>query len=128
MASKLFLIINGLIIGYLLLKLLAGSKPKKPTPLNFEFKAFRWPPKPGESPMPGGFKFGRAKEAEEKSLNCHFQYEGITWDAYEVLGVPAGADRDTCWVVYNDLKRKKETPPEFLSAAWQALERHFSGK
>jgi hypothetical protein len=129
MASKLFLIINGLIMLYLILKIIGGSRRKGPTPLNFDFKVYKWPHEANPSGGgQGGFRFGRAKESGEKSLNCHFQYDGITWDAFEVFGVPAGADRETCWAVYNDLKRKNESSPEFLKAAWAALERHFAGK
>jgi len=63
--------------------------------------------------------------SNEKSLNCWFQYNAETWDAFEVLGVPAGATREMCFRAYQDLQRREKTAGPFLEAAWRALEDHF---
>lgn len=57
-----------------------------------------------------------------KSLNVHFAYNGHTWDAYEVLGVPAGASLRTVTKQYQEtlIKADPQSRP-FLDAAYQAI-------
>lgn len=58
----------------------------------------------------------------EKSLNVFFNWNGHTWDAYEVLDVPAGASLDTVYKAFERAKARadRETLP-FLSAAYEAV-------
>lgn len=57
-----------------------------------------------------------------KSLNVHFVYNGHTWDAYEVLGVPAGSSLRTVTQNYqSSLKKADPQSRSFLDAAYQAI-------
>jgi hypothetical protein len=59
---------------------------------------------------------------QEKSLNIFFNWNGHSWDAYEVLGVPAGASLDMVYKAFERAKAQadRETLP-FLSAAYEAV-------
>lgn len=57
-----------------------------------------------------------------KNLNVHFAYNGHTWDAYEVLGVPAGASLRTVTQHYQSMLIKADPQSRsFLDAAYQAI-------
>ena len=61
---------------------------------------------------------------EEVSLNVLFNWNGHTWDAYEVLGLPAGSSREKGAAAYQSARSKAE--PEslpFLQAAYEAITR-----
>lgn len=60
---------------------------------------------------------------KEKSLNVFFNYNGHTWDAYEVLGVPAGSS----WQTVQDAFRKQSSTVQadsraFIEAAYEAIQ------
>lgn len=60
----------------------------------------------------------------EKSLNVLFMYNGHCWDAFEVLGLPAGSSTDA--VSRALVKALSEAQPqsrEFLRAAAEAIRR-----
>ncbi len=59
----------------------------------------------------------------ERSLNCLFQYNGHTWDAHEILGVPAGCPPESIREGYESALRKSkdEHSKAFIEAALQAL-------
>lgn len=66
---------------------------------------------------------GRETHAvQEKSLNIFFNWNGHAWDAYEVLGIPAGASLETALQSFERAKSQadKETAP-FLRAAYEAI-------
>ncbi|RYZ77083.1 MAG: hypothetical protein EOP05_03015 [Proteobacteria bacterium] len=66
---------------------------------------------------------GREMQAvQEKSLNIFFNWNGHAWDAYEVLGIPAGASLETALQAFERAKAQadKETAP-FLRAAYEAI-------
>ncbi len=57
-----------------------------------------------------------------KTLNVHFVYNGHTWDAYEVLGVPAGSSLRTVTQSYQAaIKKADPQSRSFLDAAYQAI-------
>jgi len=59
---------------------------------------------------------------EPKELNVLFNYNGHTWDAYEVLGVPAGADLVMVTQAYQAmLKQAAAESHEFLETAYRAI-------
>lgn len=59
---------------------------------------------------------------ETKNLNVLFMYNGHDWDAYEVLGVPAGAGLPTVTARYQELIRGADKGQlEFYEAAYQAI-------
>ena len=62
---------------------------------------------------------------QEKSLNCPFQFGGQNYDAYEVLGVPAGAPKELCFGAFRDQCRSSDSDKKKLfEAAIKALEKH----
>lgn len=59
----------------------------------------------------------------EKNLNVLFNYNGHTWDAYEVLGLPAGASLDQVRVAYDkECAKVSRDSREFLTTAFRAIE------
>jgi len=58
----------------------------------------------------------------EKTLNVLFIYNGHDWDAYEVLGLPAGASLTLVTQRYQELVKTAERGQlEFYEAAHQAI-------
>lgn len=57
----------------------------------------------------------------EKVLNILFQYNGETWDAYEVLGLPAGSSVESARKAYEvSIVRQPDSAP-FFKAALDAI-------
>jgi len=58
----------------------------------------------------------------EKNLNVLFMYNGHSFDAHEVLGLPAGANRKMIEEAYRATLAKVDLKSqEFIKAAYQAL-------
>ena len=68
----------------------------------------------------------------EKSLNVIFTYNGHTWDAHEILGIPAGAPDRLFESAYATMKLKSAPESlEFIEAAYLAIKgdlKKVSGK
>lgn len=63
-----------------------------------------------------------------KNLNCFFMYNGHDWDAYLVLGVPAGSTLPAVTQAYQDLIKKSDPNSyEFFEAAYQAILKSTQG-
>lgn len=63
-----------------------------------------------------------ALSPEEKALNVVFNWNGHSWDAYEVLGIPAGSSIEKVAAAFQEAESKSD--PEsiaFLQAAYQAI-------
>lgn len=57
-----------------------------------------------------------------KNLNVMFNYNGHSWDAHEVLGVPAGASIKSVTDAYQaELRRCDKASIEFLETAYKAI-------
>lgn len=69
------------------------------------------------------------KEVEKektKSLNVIFNYNGYSWDAFEVLGLPAGSSREKVEEAYR--ASVKSVEPEsrvFIETAYKAILTHW---
>jgi hypothetical protein len=60
-----------------------------------------------------------------KSLNVIFNYNGHSWDAYEVLGVPAGSGiKDVTAAYQAALRKNKKESHVFLETAYKAILHH----
>lgn len=60
--------------------------------------------------------------ARPKNLNVIFSYNSHTWDAYEVLGVPAGASIKTVTEAYQAaIRRCEKESIEFFETAYNAI-------
>lgn len=66
--------------------------------------------------------YGKTGDEIEKELNVLFQWNGHTWDAYEVLDVPAGSSRVMVQKAFEKLKSEidDESVP-FVTAAYNAI-------
>lgn len=59
---------------------------------------------------------------EERSLNVVFMFNGHSWEAYEVLGLPAGAGKERVEAAYQKaLADQDPSSREFIDAAYAAL-------
>jgi len=65
----------------------------------------------------------------EKSLNVFFNWNGHSWDAYEVLGVPAGSSLPAVQVAYQELlTRSGSDAHAFYKAAYDTIVRSSSAR
>lgn len=62
-----------------------------------------------------------AATPEGRQLNVFFNWNGHTWDAYEVLGVPAGASRETVVQAFHVSRSQSPDSTPFLQAATDAI-------
>lgn len=56
-----------------------------------------------------------------RQLNVFFNWNGHTWDAYEVLGVPAGSSRESVIQAFHQARSKSPDSIAFLQAAADAI-------
>ncbi|MGZ3769811.1 MAG: hypothetical protein ACXVCP_09295 [Bdellovibrio sp.] len=57
-----------------------------------------------------------------KNLNVMFNYNGHSWDAYEVLGVPAGSSIKTVTEAYQKaVVKNSKSSLDFLETAYKAI-------
>jgi hypothetical protein len=115
MQARSFLILNGLVLLALILRLIISRRQPPPTPLNITKSPSKSVSKNQEAHAP---------PSKEKALNCYFMHNGLMIDAFEILGVPGGADRDTCYRAYVDLRRSHKAPA-VIEDAWVALQQYF---
>lgn len=65
----------------------------------------------------------------ERSLNVVFNYNGETWDAYEVLGLPAGSGIDSVdYALKEMIERVDISSKPFIEAAARAIRNHHAGR
>lgn len=145
MNSQQFLILNLVLLSIFVVWFLAGrrSAAKKPTRLDMR----RGNAAPGgtlqkepETSMPttkvvhettnsGRYSHPRYRKylegeepAKTKELNILFNYNGHTWDAYEVFGLPAGANIVDVTKAYQEaLREASPRSHEFLETAFKAI-------
>ncbi|MFP5520614.1 MAG: hypothetical protein ACLGGX_11970 [Bdellovibrionia bacterium] len=71
-------------------------------------------------------RFGKIPAAsaapKERELNIVFNYNGHSWDAHEVLGIPAGASFSQVTAAYQTaIQNSDPESHEFLKCAFQAI-------
>ncbi len=70
-------------------------------------------------------RLGQVNRPIERPLNVVFNYNGHSWDAFEVLGVPAGSSYEKVIEAYHAaLNSVDATSRPFIHAAFQAIEMH----
>lgn len=100
-----FLIINVALVVGLLLFFLKGKSSQPPSKLNLSGKK-----KLNSSHIP-------RKADNIRSLTIYFEHKGETKEAYQVLGLPAGAPLEMAEATYKDiLEEKTETDDVYLKA------------
>lgn len=67
-------------------------------------------------------------DMQTKTLNVMFNYNGHSWDAHEVLGVPAGAPMDMIKAAYQKtLNGSDPSSHDFISTAYNAICNELKG-
>lgn len=108
-SAKNFIILNAVVVTLLVVYFLI-RKREMPTRLNFKNKD-KTPARLPESAQGGSI-----------SLNVMFNYNGHTFDAYEVLNVPAGSTLDEAKAAYNrSLGNVDPASKAFYQAALEAI-------
>lgn len=107
------------VVGYWLLR---ENRHKKPNILNLRRKLDRCPmPKVKSKKRSTDGKI-RFTEKKERNLDCIFMFNGHAYNAYEVLGVPAGASMKMVTDAYNDLLLgQDEATQRFMRLAYEAI-------
>lgn len=63
----------------------------------------------------------------ERPLNVVFNYNGHSWDAYEVLGLPAGSSMEKVEAAYREsLSRVEDGSKPFMEAAFAAIQSQWN--
>ncbi len=58
----------------------------------------------------------------ERTLNVHFNFNGHSWDAFEVLGLPAGSSAEKVEAAFQQVRAKSDTTThEFYQMAFDAI-------
>lgn len=74
-------------------------------------------------PSPSIEKFSHIQARGERPLNVVFNYNGHSWDAYEVLGLPAGSAMENVEKAYRDsLATVDAGSRSFMEAAYHAIQ------
>lgn len=60
-----------------------------------------------------------------KALNVHFMFNGHSFDAYEVLGLPAGCGWSQVDKTYREMIKREGQSKEFLDLALETLREHL---
>lgn len=67
--------------------------------------------------------FSHIRPAGERPLNVVFNYNGHSWDAYEVLGLPAGSSPEKVEQAYRQgLNHLDKSSHHFIEAAYDAIQ------
>lgn len=71
-----------------------------------------------------GMHFKPDPLSQTKSLNVIFNYNGHSWDAFEVLGVPAGAKPAMVEEAYKkSLQATDKSSHDFIKTAYDAIKK-----
>lgn len=71
-----------------------------------------------------GMHFEPDSASQSKSLNVIFNYNGHSWDAFEVLGVPAGSNLPAVEAGYKKaLSETDKATHDFLRTAFEAIKK-----
>ncbi|WP_413575302.1 hypothetical protein ACLVWU_13420 [Bdellovibrio sp. HCB290] len=134
MNSQDFLTLNLVGAGaFVVWYLLSRGGSKNPTRLDMKAKDSAPPlinPEPAQSPTHEVGPVAATRPAvhpdleqrKSKNLNVIFSYNSHTWDAYEVLGVPAGASIKTVTEAYQtQIRRCEKESVDFFETAYKAI-------
>ena len=110
MQSSKFLLVNAIIVIILVLWIFRSRSRPKPTQFDL-----------------GGIKRldQNPNRPREKVLNCFFEFKGQRFDAFEVLGIPAGATSDLIAEGYRSILSKTQGAESKakIQAAYEALQK-----
>ena len=113
MSQQKFLFFYGLIaVFFTLMFLRLKLKKDRPTSLNLR-----------------KIRSSQAKNVEvnnEEELNIYFSFQGKMWDAYEVIGVPAGSSMAEVENAYTKASNQDNPSEEILDKAYKAIHKKLS--
>lgn len=114
---KFFVLLNIIFIILFIYWLSKDKKKLNPSKLNFNRK------KPIDSGTFDSILRDKSENNDqyEKVLNILFQYNGETWDAYEVLGLPAGSSAEDARAAFSNMCPIRKDDTGFLRAALDAI-------
>lgn len=119
---KYFLIANGAILGLIVLSILMRHKKLRdsgPSRLNMRGSGGRKLSVAAEPGLRPGESSGSRRPRE---LNVLFEHEGATWDAYQVLRIPAGSSLQSAEVSYRRLiQADSDVPRDLVEGAYRAI-------
>lgn len=139
MISQDFLLILVVLIGLVIFWTWQGRKPRPPVKLNLKAGDSGPVLLPEDAPRDGGASIHRAPSkydrfakgelpsaamsaSSTRNLNVLFNYNGHTWDAYEVFGLPAGAPLVEVTKAYQqELRRADPSSHAFLETAYRVI-------
>lgn len=115
---KWFLLTNLFFVIILFLLYRRDNKSQKPSKLNFSKNNRTLDSDDFEAVF---HEKQQNNDQYEKVLNILFQFNGETWDAYEVLGLPAGSNIPDAKKAYEIALKEGRDSEAFLRAALQAI-------
>lgn len=92
--------------------ILYNRKNSKPSKLNL--RAY-------QKNLPDLVQKSKSRSGGPKNLDCLFMYNGHEFNAYEVLGIPAGSSSAAAEVAYETLKSTTNSEHDFYKAAFNAI-------
>lgn len=126
MNSQDFLLILIFLIVVVLISIWTGRKQKKPVQLDLrapDTEPIVLPPaalNKTNQAIPDLNE--KTKIPPMRDLNIFFNYNGHSWDAYEVLGIPAGSPMTEVTKAYQyEVKKSGESSHDFLYTAYKAI-------
>lgn len=137
MDSQLFFFINMGLIAFFLISFWRGRRNVGRTPTQLRLRNQDTPlagpsapqvPAGASSAKPASKNLSSDEMAVQKakSLNILFLYNGHDWDAYQVLGLPAGASLPLVTERYQQLIKQADAGQLlFYEAAYQAILKKF---
>lgn len=106
------MIYSSLVLGALFLYMV--YRPKKQQPTRLKFRTAR--------PLPSVRRHSAAQNSQERELTVLFQFNGHTFEAYEVLGVTPGTDAQTLEKAYQQARvMLPQEELELLDFAYQSI-------
>lgn len=119
MTPMRFFILNGAILLLLVIYILR-KRPK--SQFRLRFGRLRGAVAPNVNSQAAAGAASAVARPHEKTLNTLFNYNGHTWDAYEVLGLPAGSPQHKIDEAYKlSISQLQGNSRDFLDAAYQAI-------
>lgn len=133
MSSQAFFWINaGLGAAFILLFVIRRGQ-RQPTKLNMRRSGVAMVPSGSASKgrvvetMSAETIAAQRLSGKEQTINILFNYNGHSWDAFEVLGLPAGAPKGMVDEAYKrEVARASESGRDFIDSAYHAIRIHRS--
>ena len=123
MNSNYFLIAYGVVTVLLVVGIISLLKRQKPTELKVDGPSKK--PLVYDEALESVDPHGHSTK-KERPLNCLFMFNGHSFDAFEVLGLPAGSSKNTTLQAFKDFSRNTKETGEFLGALKLALDQWFA--